>query len=109
MVFTTHFLDEGEVLGDYIVILSKGQVKCQGSGAELKTRFGGGYRVYVPKEADIDIDSEKVVHQDRVVYRTPDSSSAAQLVTRIEAAGGSNLRISGPTVEDVFLRVAEDE
>ncbi|KAK1755131.1 putative ABC transporter [Echria macrotheca] len=109
MVFTTHFLDEGEVLGDYIVILSKGRIKCQGSGAELKSRFGGGYRVYVPKEADIDIDSEKVIHQDRVVYRTPDSSSAAQLVARIEAAGGSNIRIAGPTIEDVFLRVAEDE
>lgn len=110
MVFTTHFLDEGEVLGDDIIILSKGQIKCQGSGAELKNRFGGGYRVYVPKEVEIPgIDMPKTWHQDHAVYRTPDSTSAAQLVARFEAAGAREVRIAGPTVEDVFLRVAQDD
>ncbi|KAK5663638.1 hypothetical protein OQA88_4069 [Cercophora sp. LCS_1] len=110
MVFTTHFLDEGEVLADHIVILSKGQIKCQGSGAELKNRFGGGYRVYLPKDADIKgLDLPKSTHQDQIVYRTPDSTSAAELVARIESAGSSEVRIAGPTVEDVFLRVAQDD
>jgi len=110
MIFTTHFLDEGEVLADHIIILSKGQIKCQGSGAELKNRFGGGYRVYLPKGADVTgIDAPRTIHQDQIVYRTPDSSSAAKLVARIEAAGSSKVRVAGPTVEDVFLRVAKDD
>ncbi|KAK3328837.1 hypothetical protein B0H66DRAFT_2680 [Apodospora peruviana] len=110
MVFTTHFLDEGEVLADHIVILSKGQIKCQGSGAELKSNFGGGYRVHIPRDADIPgIDAPRTVHQDRVVYRTPDSRSAAQLVAKMEAAGHSQVQIAGPTIEDVFLGVAEDD
>jgi ATP-binding cassette subfamily A (ABC1) protein 3 len=112
MIFTTHFLDEGEVLADHIVILSKGEIKCQGSGAELKTRFGGGYRVYLPQDADVSgvaIDEPRRIHQDHAVYRTPDSTSAARLVARLEAAGHSRVRVAGPTVEDVFLRVAEED
>ncbi len=30
IIFTTHFLDEADVLADHIVILSKGKVRCQG-------------------------------------------------------------------------------
>ncbi|KAM7223143.1 putative ABC transporter [Rhypophila decipiens] len=110
MVFTTHFLDEGEVLADHIIILSKGRIKCQGTGTELKNRFGGGYRVHVPKEAYIaGIEAHRTVHQDRIVYRTPDSKSAAALVAQMEAAGCYEAQMAGPTIEDVFLGVAEED
>ncbi|KAK0731242.1 P-loop containing nucleoside triphosphate hydrolase protein [Lasiosphaeris hirsuta] len=92
MVFTTHFLDEKEVLADHIVVIrSKGQIKCQGTGAELKNHFGGGYRVYLPMGADIaGVDAPRAIHQDRAVYRTSDSKSAAQLVSMMEITGQSN-------------------
>ncbi|KAK0618479.1 hypothetical protein B0T17DRAFT_619068 [Bombardia bombarda] len=110
MVFTTHFLDEGEVLADHIVILSKGQIRCQGSGTELKNSLGGGYRVYLPRDADVPgIDAPRTIHQDRIVYRTPDSRSAALLVSQIEAAGCQEVQIAGPTIEDVFLGVNQDD
>ncbi|KAM7205792.1 putative ABC transporter [Naviculisporaceae sp. PSN 640] len=110
MIFTTHFLDEGEVLADHIIILSKGKIKCQGTGTELKNRFGGGYRVHIPKDAYVaGVDAPRTVHQDRVIYRTPDSKSAAALVAQIEVAGCSEAQIAGPTIEDVFLGVAEDD
>ncbi|KAK3320346.1 hypothetical protein B0T19DRAFT_468634 [Cercophora scortea] len=110
MVFTTHFLDEGEVLADHIVILSKGQIKCQGSGTELKNQFGGGYRVYVAKEADVPgIIAPKTVHQDQVVYRTPDSKSASHIVSQLEAGNHTGVQIAGPTIEDVFLNVAQSD
>ncbi|KAK3689693.1 hypothetical protein B0T22DRAFT_177099 [Podospora appendiculata] len=110
MVFTTHFLDEGEVLADHIVILSKGQIKCQGSGTELKNQFGGGYRVYVAKEADVPgIDAPKAIHQDQLVYRTPDSKSASHIVSQLEAGGHTEVQIAGPTIEDVFLNVAQGD
>ncbi|KAK0717520.1 hypothetical protein B0T26DRAFT_775989 [Lasiosphaeria miniovina] len=111
MVFTTHFLDEGEVLADHIVILSKGQIKCQGPGIELKNTYGGGYRVYVPLESAHGgvkgIDAPWTLHQDQMVYQTPDSRSAAQIVSQLEAAGHSNVQVAGPTVENVFLHVAQ--
>ncbi|KAK3370300.1 hypothetical protein B0H63DRAFT_486711 [Podospora didyma] len=109
MVFTTHFLDEGEVLADYIVILSKGQIKCQGSKTELKNGFGGGYRVYTDKAAaDVaEIDAPRTIHQDQVIFRTPNSRSASRIVGHLEEAGYSQVQIAGPTIEDVFLQVAQ--
>ncbi|KAK0747945.1 hypothetical protein B0T21DRAFT_323272 [Apiosordaria backusii] len=114
MVFTTHFLDEGEVLADHIVILSKGQIKCQGTGAALKNQFGGGYRVSIPMDGSIvadtlDIDAPRTIHQDRILYKTPDSKSAAQLIAKLEVSGQTDVQVAGPTVEDVFLRVAQDD
>lgn len=109
MVFTTHFLDEGEVLADHIVILSKGEIRCQGTSTELKVRLGGGYRVSLPRDAQVDVDAAGTVHQDRIFYNTPDSKEAAKLIAKLEAAGQKDVQVAGPTVEDVFLRVAQDD
>lgn len=40
------------------------------------------------------------------MYLAPDSRSAAQLSSAFAAKGVSDVSISGPQVEDVFLRVA---
>lgn len=110
IILTTHFLDEGDVLADHIVILSKGRIKCQGTGAELKTRFGEGYRVHVPRTECVgELDPPTEVHQDRVIYRTEDSRSAARLVTQLELAGHKEVQMAGPTIEDVFLNVTKDD
>lgn len=109
IIFTTHFLDEVDVLADHIVILSKGKVKCHGAVAELKNNYGSGYQVLVPHSAaSVDIGHEGTVHQDRIVYSVPDSNSAMQLSTRFAAAGVTDVTIAGPQVEDVFLNVADD-
>lgn len=109
IVFTTHFLDEVDVLADRIVVLSSGKVQCQGAAAELKNRFGGGHKVLAPLSTSrLDVEEYPLsVHQDRLVYHTPDSRSAAALCKALEARGVSDVSISGPSVEDVFLRVAD--
>ncbi len=109
MLFTTHFLDEGEVLADHVVLLSKGNIKCQGSVAELKNQFGGGYLVHIPRSDRLpDLDIPATVHQDRIVYNTPDSRSAGQLIARLEQAGHAEIALQGPTIESVFLRLTTD-
>ena len=42
----THFLDEAEFLADYMVIMSKGTLKADGSVSELKNKFREGYRIH---------------------------------------------------------------
>ena len=42
---TTHFMDEADLLGDRIAIISQGQLKCCGSSLFLKKKFGSGYYV----------------------------------------------------------------
>lgn len=113
MVFTTHFLDEGEVLADHIVILSQGQIKCQGSSTELKNSFGGGYQVHIPVPNDNkynapEVDIPATIHQDRLIYTVADSQSAGKLIQKLEAAGISEVEMAGPTIEDVFLNLTND-
>lgn len=110
IVFTTHFLDEVDVLADQIVILTKGAVNCQGPSAELKTVYGGGYRVSVPAHAAVntEIAYPSTIHQDRIIYTTPDSRTAAQVSSIFSAAGVKDIGFNGPQVEDVFLRVADE-
>ncbi|KAJ3526528.1 hypothetical protein NM208_g7406 [Fusarium decemcellulare] len=109
IIFTTHFLDEVDVLADHIVILSKGKVRCQGAAAELKNLHGGGYKVLAPSSAPrINTQFPPTMHQDHVVYATPDSRSAAELCSLLDSRGVRDVSIFGPQVEDVFLRVADE-
>ncbi|RYP51833.1 hypothetical protein DL768_002909 [Monosporascus sp. mg162] len=109
LILTTHFLDESEVLSDHIVILSLGRTKCQGTPAELKNQYGGGYRVHIPKSEDVSrIQYPVVEKRDRYVCTTPDSASAAALLATLKSADDSELSVTGPTIEDVFLKVSEE-
>ena len=40
ILFTTHFMEEADVLGDRIAILSYGRLQCYGSGMFLKSVYG---------------------------------------------------------------------
>ncbi|KAI1099149.1 hypothetical protein F4804DRAFT_349610 [Jackrogersella minutella] len=109
MVLTTHFLDECEVLSDHIVIITLGKLKCQGTPTELKNQYGGGYRVHIPKTEDIsEIEYPVKEQHDRFICRTPDSTSAANVLASLKNSSDSELYITGPTIEDVFLTVSEE-
>jgi ATP-binding cassette subfamily A (ABC1) protein 3 len=114
IIFTTHFLDEADLLSDQIAILSKGNLKAQGSAVELKHRLGGGYRIHVYNNPgrnmavlEIEGATRKVLY-DQTVYTVPDSAQAAALVRMLEAHGINNYEITSPTIEEIFFRVAEN-
>ncbi|KAK8028607.1 hypothetical protein PG991_005663 [Apiospora marii] len=109
MIFTTHFLDECEVLSDQIVVLSVGRVKCQGTPAELKSQHGGGYRVRIPKTESVSHVQYPIVDGgERYICTTPDPSSAAEVLASFKRPRDTRFSITGPTIEDVFLNVTED-
>lgn len=113
ILLTTHFLDEADLLSDDIAILSKGNLVASGSAVALKHQLGGGYRVRIyhedhkPLPEKIEFTSKQVYH-DQTVYRLDDSASSAAFVTEIERAGITDYQVAGPTIEDVFLRLAEE-
>ena len=45
MLLTTHYMDEADVLGDRVAIMSLGELQCVGSTHFLKITFGAGYRL----------------------------------------------------------------
>lgn len=114
LILTTHFLDEADMLADHIAILSKGTLRAEGSAAGLKAEYGGGYRVQVPKKTHREETTPEVAGiskreaSDSTTYLAPTSELAAEAMKKMEAAGISDYRFSGPTIEDVFLRLAEE-
>lgn len=113
IIMTTHFLDEADLLADHIAILSKGTLRAQGSSLELKDRLGAGYRIHVFNARDIKESPEiegvkRVMSFDVISYLAPSSYLAAQVIRALEAAGISDYKFSSPTIEDVFLQVAEE-
>ena len=47
IILTTHYMDEAEILGDRIGIMSQGRLVCLGSTGFLTHRFGTGVKINV--------------------------------------------------------------
>ena len=50
ILLSTHHMDEADLLGDRIAIISNGEMKCCGSSLFLKNTFCEGYHLYVVKQ-----------------------------------------------------------
>lgn len=57
-------MDEADILGDRIAIISQGQLKCCGSSLFLKQKLGSGYYLTVVKkdesERDVPVNNGQV-------------------------------------------------
>ncbi|KAI4153099.1 MAG: hypothetical protein L6R39_001669 [Caloplaca ligustica] len=114
IIFTTHFLDEADLLSDQIAILSKGSLKAFGSAVELKHKLGSGYRIHVydnSKNRDaldrIEGVAKKVMYG-QTTYTLPTSAAAADFVRTLERLRIDNYEITSPTIEEIFFNVAEE-
>ena len=113
LIITTHFLDEADMLADHIAILSKGTLRAEGTSVELKDNLGGGYRVHVPRtsmkpEMPTIENVERKISADSCTYITPSPALAATVIRELEEDGITEYRFSNPTIEDVFLQLAEE-
>lgn len=120
-LLTTHFLDEADLLSDDIAIMSKGNLKAHGSAVELKHKLGGGYRVLInslPEHGVQDGTSKAAYPNDTKmrtsslsvdnVYELRDSNETADFLNEAERRGITDYTVNGPTIEDVFLKLAEE-
>eukprot|EP00043_Microstomoeca_roanoka_P008399 m.80908 g.80908 ORF g.80908 m.80908 type:complete len:1735 (+) comp14227_c0_seq1:159-5363(+) len=126
MILSTHFLDEADLLGDRIAIMSDGVVECCGSSTFLKSRYGIGYHMIVVKDQGCDASSVTYVVQAHVptavmeanigaeiTYLLPRNSSSAfpalfsELENRKEELKLMSVGVSVTTMEEVFLKVGE--
>ena len=114
MILTTHFLDEADLLSDDIAVLSKGNLVAHGSAVELKHHLGGGYRVRVYHEdakelpSDLVATTRRQVYHDQTVYQLADSAASFRFITELEKLGVRDYQVNGPSIEDVFLKLAEE-
>jgi hypothetical protein len=127
MVLTTHFMDEADILGDRIGIMSKGQLRCCGSSLFLKGQYGGGYNLAFAKTST---DPAQAL-QDAIMSRVPGAKVISNIGTELKCQlplaqigafpalfaeleanqqqyGFESYGIGLTNMEEVFLRVAEE-
>jgi ATP-binding cassette subfamily A (ABC1) protein 3 len=57
IILTTHNMDEADILGDRIGIMSAGRMVCTGSSTFLKKRFGHGYKITLTNSSENSADT----------------------------------------------------
>jgi ABC-2 type transport system ATP-binding protein len=94
ILLTTHYLEEAEALANRLAVIARGRVVAEGEPAELRERFGTEATVEWT-EADGSPRSERTDTPTRTV---------AGLTQRFDGEI-PGLRVSRPTLEDVYLRL----
>ena len=113
LIFTTHFLDEADLLSDYIAILSKGNLKAEGTAPAIKASLGNGYRVHLyhtpdgPAAPFFEGIAREVMY-DQTIYTVADSAQASAFIIKLEEKGFNEYQVNGPTIEDAFMKVSEE-
>jgi ATP-binding cassette subfamily A (ABC1) protein 3 len=109
IILTTHYLDEADFLADDIAIMFKGSMRASGTSASLKHSYGDGYTIKLPYHTDVephisgDLHREQARHQ--TVYRVGTATLAAELVEELEKHNLHDYQLSGPTMEELFIKV----
>jgi ATP-binding cassette subfamily A (ABC1) protein 3 len=106
---TTHYLDEADFLADDIAIMFKGSLRASGTSASLKHSYGDGYTVKLPYHSNIEPQISGKVHREQsrhqTVYRVATAALAAELVEELERSNLHDYQLSGPTMEELFIKV----
>jgi energy-coupling factor transporter ATP-binding protein EcfA2 len=109
IIMTTHFLDEADYLADDIAIMYKGALRASGTSASLKQAYGNGYTVKLPCQTDFNPQISTLVEKEQsrltTVYRVPTGVAATELVEKLEQHGLHDYQLSGPTMEELFMKV----
>ena len=120
MLVTTHFLDEAEHC-HRVGIIDRGRLAALGSVPELKRRFDGRTIVEVRSARPVDamrvLDGMAGVEKTSlfgtavhaVLRRATDGPSAVEGWLRAAGLESSDCVVAEPTLEDVFIDVAEGE
>jgi ABC-2 type transport system ATP-binding protein len=113
VLFSTHYLEEADANADRVVVISRGRIVTDGTGAEIKASAGGSI-------VSFDLEGEPTegldllpgvvaveVRAGRVTLRTADSdATVAALFTARGFVRG--LEVTGAGLEDAFLALTSD-
>jgi ABC-2 type transport system ATP-binding protein len=113
VLFATHYLEEADQYADRIVLVRKGRIVADGSGAEIKALAAGRTVRATLEHADHEALShlpgvESVeVRGDTVLLHASDTDAVARhLLTRTSAR---DLEITARSIEDAFLSLTGDD
>jgi ABC-2 type transport system ATP-binding protein len=112
VLFATHYLEEADQYADRIVLVSKGRVVADGSGAEIKGLASGRTVRATVTDPDtaalaaIDgVDTVEVRGETVIVHAKDSDAVARHLLTRTDAR---DLEITAKGIEEAFLSLTGD-
>ncbi|KAG5510166.1 hypothetical protein JKF63_07063 [Porcisia hertigi] len=127
IMLTTHYMDEADLLGHKIGIMSRGRLKCSGSSVFLKSHLGLGYTILISVDPELEfeavddvvlesINGAKLLRRNgcELSYQLP-AQSASQFplllnaIDSVEADGVRGYTLAATTLEEVFLTVSEED
>ncbi|CAD2222743.1 ABC-2 family transporter protein/ABC transporter, putative [Angomonas deanei] len=126
ILLTTHFMDEADLLGDSVAIMSHGRLQCSGSNLFLKSQLGAGYILtmsvipHVNRQPIVGMVQQLVPSAEplgsgagEVALRLPMSAKSVfpDLLASVESDSAKDLGIkaysmSATTLEEIFLKIA---
>jgi ABC-2 type transport system ATP-binding protein len=116
VLLTTQYLDEADRLADRLGILAGGRLAAEGTPAELKRRVGGDVLTVTVAPADAERAAAALggraedAGAGTVVVRVADGGAAvprALDVLRADGIDAAEVSLARPTLDDVFLEVAD--
>ncbi|XP_033746448.1 ATP-binding cassette sub-family A member 3-like [Pecten maximus] len=126
ILLSTHFMDEADLLGDRIAIMSDGVIKCCGTSLFLKKAYGAGYHLVTVKTKNCDVSKVTSLIQSHIPRAYVESDISAELSfllpfdesakfvklfeeleAKLSSIGLSSFGITATTMEEVFLSVGE--
>lgn len=106
ILLTTHYMDEAEMLSDYIVIIERGKIIAQGTIGELRKVIPHNIRVDIAGNG-LDIDALKpygsVVDTGSGMLRIFTLESAARELSEVAMKKNIPFTVSPVTLDDVFV------
>eukprot|EP00560_Eucampia_antarctica_P008117 CAMPEP_0197826650 /NCGR_PEP_ID=MMETSP1437-20131217/3581_1 /TAXON_ID=49252 ORGANISM="Eucampia antarctica, Strain CCMP1452" /NCGR_SAMPLE_ID=MMETSP1437 /ASSEMBLY_ACC=CAM_ASM_001096 /LENGTH=1876 /DNA_ID=CAMNT_0043427175 /DNA_START=276 /DNA_END=5906 /DNA_ORIENTATION=- len=83
IILTTHFMDEADLLGDRIAIMSEGQLRCCGSSLFLKKKYGVGYQLTIEKVPQVNNSGGSKKIENDLQQTIKESVSGASLLSNV--------------------------
>eukprot|EP01060_Flectonema_neradi_P031529 TRINITY_DN480_c0_g3_i1.p1 TRINITY_DN480_c0_g3~~TRINITY_DN480_c0_g3_i1.p1 ORF type:complete len:1772 (+),score=363.22 TRINITY_DN480_c0_g3_i1:93-5408(+) len=139
ILLTTHFMDEADLLGDSIAILHRGRVNCWGSSFFLKQKLGVGYNVRMESDNTVPPTTVQALIEDNIKTAPVTSDREHNKVELLSAAGSElsfrvpmwglprfpelfealetkeqefgihNIGVSVTTLEEIFIKIANQD
>jgi ABC-2 type transport system ATP-binding protein len=108
ILLTTHYMDEAEMLSDYIVIIDKGMIIAQGTIHELRKVIPQNIRVDIARDT-LDVDALKsygsVVDTGAGMLRIFTFESAVRELSDLALRHNLSFNVSSVTLDDVFVYI----
>jgi ABC-2 type transport system ATP-binding protein len=108
ILLTTHYMDEAEMLSDYIVIIDRGAVIAQGTIQELRRVIPQNIRVDIARDG-LDVDALKsygsVVDTGAGMLRVFTFESAVRELSELAMRKNLAFTVSPVTLDDVFVNL----